>query len=147
MRFEMIDSTWWTFDEWCRMMGNLKVRAPQMTPVEPRKNCIFLYNQLSFYKYNVSRSIQNIPAGYIWDQIFPDWWREVFRRASREDSRMAQKNWRELGSFGLDWPHPVSITHHIFSSHSRKMPDQARVRSHWGWTLDERIIKSRKKEK
>ena len=47
---------------------------------------------------------------------------------------MAQKNRRELGSSGLDWPHPLSITHHIFSSHSRRIPDQARVHSHWAST-------------
>ena len=72
MRFVMIDLTWEFLESWRVAKDDGKVRTSQITPVEPRKTCIFLYNKLSFYKYKVSRSIQkcqNIPAGTRYLQI------------------------------------------------------------------------------
>ena len=68
----MIDLTWEFLESWRVAKDDGKVRTSQITPVEPRKTCIFLYNKLSFYKYKVSRSIQkcqNIPAGTRYLQI------------------------------------------------------------------------------
>ena len=68
----MIDLTWEFLESWRVAKDDGKVWTSQITPVEPWKTCIFLYNKLSFYKYKVSRSIQkcqNIPAGTRYLQI------------------------------------------------------------------------------
>ena len=71
--------------------------------------------------------------------IRPDIPRSVTRSVRTSVQIKFQNGQKFLAWVGLDWPHPLSITRHIFSSHSRIRPESVLTTlTHWSFQFDDK---------